>query len=124
MKNIDSPIEKANKRDFNDEEITGFLRFLLEGGADAECSNTFLMIDQLKRERDYWRKATAYLASCHAATAEYDGGLKSTSKSRLDRLKAICATAALMLKQQWHPRYDADGKTDIARERCEKAARL
>lgn len=110
--------------DFNDEEIVSFLNFLLESGKDPECSNTFRMIDQLKRERDYWRKAAAYLASCHAATAEYDGSLKSTSKSRLDRLKNICATAVLMLTQQWHPRYDADGKVDLARERCDKAARL
>lgn len=41
------------------------------------------------REPD-WKAIALYLAYCHAATAEYDGVLKSCSKSRRDRLAAIC----------------------------------
>lgn len=40
-----------------------------------------------------WKDIALYLASCHAATAEYDGHLKTTSKSRRKRYRDICATA-------------------------------
>jgi hypothetical protein len=36
-----------------------------------------------------WKRLALYLASCHAATAEYDGSLTSTSKTRRDRLVSI-----------------------------------
>ncbi len=107
-------------RDFTDEEIVGFLNFLLESGKDQECSNTFRMIDQLKRERDYWIAVSDYLGACHAATAEYEGELSSTSKSRKRRYALICETAAKALRGQWHP----DRPTNIERttDRCGMAA--
>lgn len=40
-----------------------------------------------------WKDIALYLASCHAATAEYDGHLKGTSKSRRNRYRDICTTA-------------------------------
>lgn len=43
-------------------------------------------------DRD-WQALALWLADCHAATAEYDGSLKSTSKSRRERLKSISARA-------------------------------
>lgn len=36
---------------FTDEEINGFLTFLLEGGADKRCSNVYRIITQLLEER-------------------------------------------------------------------------
>ena len=38
-----------------------------------------------------WEALALWLADCHAATAEYDGNLKSTSASRKRRLRSICA---------------------------------
>lgn len=40
-----------------------------------------------------WRSLALWLADCHAATAEYDGTLASTSMSRKRRLAKIARTA-------------------------------
>jgi hypothetical protein len=50
-------------------------------------------IKKLEKERDYWKRVAAYLASCHAATLEYDGSLKSVSGARKDRYISIVETA-------------------------------
>lgn len=49
------------------------------------------------RFRDY-QKIAIYLADCHAATATYDGMLRSTSKSRRKRFALICERAIGMLR--------------------------
>ncbi len=41
-------------------------------------------------DRRDWKRIALWLAECHAATAEYDGSLKSTSASRRNRLVSIC----------------------------------
>jgi hypothetical protein len=51
----------------------------------------------IEQERDYWRGIASYLASCHAATAEYDGSLSGVSKARKKRLSDICEKAAQAL---------------------------
>ena len=55
-------------------------------------------LDQARKEAEHWKKVASYLASCHAATAEYDGQLKSTSQARKNRFKSICTTAADLLE--------------------------
>jgi len=40
-------VEKSHHK-FTPEEIEGFLTFLLEGGADKQCSNVYLIIAQLR----------------------------------------------------------------------------
>ena len=54
--------------------------------------------DDLERERDYWRNVATYLASCHAATAEYDGQLSGISRARKERFAGICHKAASMMQ--------------------------
>ena len=55
-------------------------------------------IKKLERERDYWKRVAAYLASCHAATLEYDGSLKSLSRARKDRFLNIARKAADLME--------------------------
>lgn len=45
-----------------------------------------------------WRRIALWLADCHAATAEYDGRLKSTSGARRNRFAEICRRAAGMIR--------------------------
>ena len=84
---------------------------------------------RLKDEVEYWKRVAAYLAQCHAATAEYDGSLKSVSKARCKRFQDICATAAEALRGNFQddrkslvPR-GIDDEIKSAMERCEKAAK-
>lgn len=78
---------------------------------------------ELQRERDYWRDVAAYLASCHAATAEYDGGLRNVSKSRRLRFASICNKAAeAMTAHGWQAEYYHRTTTSEARQRCLDAA--
>ena len=78
---------------------------------------------ELKRERDYWRSVAAYLASCHAATAEYDGQLSTVSKSRKARFAAICQKAAEAMTPGGFVPHNST-EPDKARERCEYAVKL
>jgi len=55
-------------------------------------------IRKLEKERDYWRRVAAYLASCHAATLEYDGSLKGLSRVRKDRFINIAKKAANLME--------------------------
>jgi hypothetical protein len=64
-----------------------------------------------------------YLADCHAATAEYDGQLKSTSAARKRRMASICMTAARALPRKVERGSNQRGSEEV-RKRCEKAARL
>lgn len=76
----------------------------------------------LEQERDYWRNIACYLASCHAATAEYDGVMSSTSKSRRKRLATICKKASKALQPEkggFWPHNSTDLRVVI--ERCEDA---
>lgn len=68
-------------------------------------------------ERDYWRNVAAYLASCHAATAEYDGTLSGVSRARKERFASICHTAAQAMQTfRWaHHRYETP---EDAEARC------
>lgn len=43
-------------------------------------------------------RVAAYLASCHAATLEYDGSLKSISRARKDRFTSIAEKAADLME--------------------------
>lgn len=45
-----------------------------------------------------WRKIAIYMAECNAATAEYDGRLKRTSKHSRGRMASICEKGAEMVK--------------------------
>lgn len=77
--------------------------------------------DDLRRERDYWQGVALYLADCHAATAEHDGNLSSTSKSRRGRLGLICERAAQAIKGGFMD-VRIRNKESVA-ERCADAAR-
>ncbi len=81
--------EVAGKQpDMGVAEIEDFRKRLLE---------TADLIDAGVRERDYWKNATAYLADCHAATAEHECSLKSVSARKKSRYRDICRTAAGLL---------------------------
>jgi hypothetical protein len=78
--------------------------------------------EDIARERDYWRNCAAYLASVHAANAEYDGRLSTTSKSRKKRFASICNVAAQMMRPfGWNESKRAD--PEDSRQRCEEAAK-
>jgi hypothetical protein len=76
----------------------------------------------IEEERNYWRNVACYLASCHAATAEHDGLMSTTSKSRRKRFAAICKTCSKALQPEkggFWPHNSTDTKVVI--ERCEDA---
>ena len=68
---------------------------------------------------DTYQTSTAYLAECHAATAE--GLPKSTSKSERARQKSICFTAARLLDGDTSVIRHKSGP-DAAQVRCVNAA--
>jgi hypothetical protein len=76
----------------------------------------------LRKEVEYWKSLASYLASCHAAMAEYDGTLKGVSASRKKRFGAICVDAAMGLSGRWHEKYPHENRVQLAIDRCTKAA--
>lgn len=58
---------------------------------------------EARAELERWRNTAFYLADCHRATAAYDGMLRTTSKSRRERLASICSSASRLLQGE-HPR--------------------
>ena len=83
-------------------------------GLIAEAADA---LNDQRKELEYWRKVAAYLASCHAATAEYDGQLSGISRSRKERYASICHTAAQAMQPfGWsHYRYETP---EDAKARC------
>ncbi len=80
-------------------------------------------INDLRKDMEYWRAVAAYLASCHAATAESDGMLKSVSESRKKRYAAICQTASQAMAGHWYSKY-RETTVDDAGDRCRKAVEM
>jgi hypothetical protein len=80
------------------------------------------MLNDLRKENEYWHSVAIYLADCHAATAEYDGGLKGVSKSRKKRLASICHTAAQAISGHYYAKYRTSEPSHVI-ERCEKAVK-
>lgn len=76
---------------------------------------------ELLAELKHFRGIAAYLASCHAATAEGEGMLKKTSNSSRGRFAGICKSAALMLQMKSFANHDEAALAAAAR-RCEQAA--
>ena len=74
------------------------------------------------KECQRWKRIAAYLASCHAATAEYEGQLKRTSRSSKDRFASICQKAMDYLKgvdsPPEHFSSTHDQEIDHAIDRC------
>jgi hypothetical protein len=71
----------------------------------------------LLKHAEHFEKSTAYLASCHAATAE--GLPKSTSKSVRSRMLAICKVAVELLQgRTWAIKHPS--RTQWELERCER----
>lgn len=64
-------------------------------------------------DAEYWKTVALYLADCHAATATYDGALKSTSKSRRERFSAICAKALSFFERTNTPYTRTDDEARI-----------
>ena len=79
------------------------------------------VVHELEKQVEYWRSFAAYLASCHAATAEYDGTLKGVSRARKARFGDICLAASLGLSGRWHKKYHSDGDVQDAIDRCNRA---
>ena len=78
-------------------------------------------IAEVEKERDYWRMVAIYFADCHAATAEYEGHLKSTSKSRRERYASICEAADKALRGSFNSIHS--GRVlEEATTRCARAA--
>lgn len=71
-----------------------------------------------------WRKIAIYMAECNAATAEYDGKLKRTSKFSRGRMASICEKGAEMVKHGLYmgPFYDRGVRVKETVERLVKAA--
>lgn len=82
------------------------------------------MESDLRRERDYWRTVACYLADCHAATAEYDGSMKSLSKSRRDRYAAICEKANEALRGHLSGIHSGRSLEEATKRCADAAARL
>lgn len=72
----------------------------------------------LLKELSHFRKATAYLASCQAATVE--SLPRSASRSSRDRHLAICSAAAKLATGDSSPAGD-HCDLDVAARRCAKA---
>jgi hypothetical protein len=72
-----------------------------------------------------YKAIALYLADVHAATAEYDGRLKSTSKSRRERLQRICESAKAMFEGTTTPPAPVvrDGYEERVMARLERAAK-
>ncbi len=79
----------------------------------------------LRVENDRLLRALAYLAECHAATAESEGNLKRTSQRSRKRFASICSKAAEMLEGADLPetRWGREGGPHVARDRCRRAAK-
>ncbi len=80
-------------------------------------------------DAEEWQHIAMYLADCHAATAFYDGRLKSISKSRRQRFVSICELAAKMLthgvymgKSSYRGGFGSQAMVAIV-ERCEAAVK-
>lgn len=74
-------------------------------------------IKKLEKERDYWKRVAAYLATLHAATLEYDGSLKSVSRARKDRMLSFASIAADLMDG-----HDGELGVSYARSTIEDAA--
>lgn len=57
-----------------------------------------------KKETERWKNIAIYLLDCHAATAGYDGQLKSTSKSRKTRFLSILEKGIALFEGTEMPR--------------------
>jgi hypothetical protein len=70
-------------------------------------------------ERDYWRSVAAYLASCHAATA--DGVLNKKTGYKYEKLRHLNIMRACisMLKGIWPERKIQSGDIELEIERCQ-----
>jgi len=102
---------------------------------DTIVSTVMAGIQAANSVRDYgqegelkrWKAIAAYLASCHAATAQNEGMLSSCSASRRKRLADICRHAADFLEGKDIPhapypsRDGEDGDVRHAVERCKRA---
>lgn len=73
---------------------------------------------QLLKAVETYQAATAFLADCHAATAE--SLPKSASKSLRERLAAICRTAVGLLDGNIHV-LTYRTRPDVAQDRCRRA---
>ena len=81
----------------------------------------------IEQEVKNWKSIALWLADCHAATATYDGMLKSCSAARRKWFKSICKTAADCLSAEApvniHPYYPHTAHLDDVLRRCREAAK-
>jgi hypothetical protein len=82
------------------------------------------MESDLRAERDYWRDVACYLADCHAATAGYDGDLKSVSRARKERFASIANTAGQALLGNFSKRSNVRAPEEVAKRCIEAAERI
>jgi hypothetical protein len=83
---------------------------------------------QAKKEVERWKSIAIYLLDCHAATAGYDGTIKSVSKSRKERFASILEEGIALFEGMKMPRQSpvwGDDKGPEARvlERSKNAIR-
>lgn len=69
----------------------------------------------MSRAEPDWKSIALYLADCHAATAEYDGALSSTSKTRRERFASICEKALAAIRSGALPDERGTIRVDQAR---------
>ncbi|RQR87703.1 MULTISPECIES: hypothetical protein [unclassified Burkholderia] len=75
-------------------------------------------IQKLEKERDYWKRVAAYLASCHAATLSHEGMMSRTSRSSRDRFESI-----VRLCDDFMVGYDGNAGSGYALSTPEQAKR-
>lgn len=70
---------------------------------------------RLRQQEVGLRGFVLWLADCHAATAEYDGTLKGTSRARRERFASLCVDAAEAIDRLFtgdkKDRYAHEGRT-------------
>lgn len=65
-------------------------------------------------DAEQWKAIALYLADCHAATAQSDGMLRSTSKAHAARFASICEKASEMLRGvRMAPRLSTQTDADV-----------
>lgn len=79
-----------------------------------------------KQEAKRWKDIALYFLDCHAATAGYDGQLKSVAKSRKLRFASILEKGISLVEGKEMPRtepgaWDGHNPQDRVLKRCQNA---
>lgn len=120
MQEVTSPRLTVVVDDTGEASVLYALVARLQKDGDTKSANFLL---DLLQEREALRLNLAYLAECHAATAEHEGVLRRTSKYTRKRLASICDKAVDMMRGSVFQSGQGEYKMQQAAHRCEEASR-